>query len=211
MSEQDDIDFGRLADWVEGRLSGEEAENVAQRVANAGEETRARVEWLRAFARASGETQLSAPPREVRELLSRRFVSRARANAEEREPGLLRRVVAALSFDSGLQAAAGVRSADVQGAGRQLVYSTGGADIAIDLHERPQDKRLDLDCQVLIGEGEGTPSFDVRLLRDGGEIAATTSDDVGDFTFEAIAPGEYEMVFSGEEVEIVLSPVELRV
>jgi hypothetical protein len=205
MSRQDEISFERLADWAEGRLSDEEAAAIVERLEGADEETRARAEWLRAFALASGRTTLAAPPREVRENLRRRFAAYAEG---VREPGLLRRVVATLSFEGGMQPAFGVRSARTGEAQEQLVYSTDVADVALNVHPRPGG-RVDLDGQIFPA-GEAEPGgFVVQLLSGGSDVGITTTDELGEFGFESIAPGEYEILVSDGEVEIQLSSVRL--
>lgn len=206
MPEKNRITPERLTDWVEGRLPDEEARLVAEQVA-ADEEARARAEWLRAFFRASEETQFSAPPRRVRELLSRRFASLAE---ERREPGLLRRVVASLSFDSGLDlAAAGARTAGAEEEQRQLAFATDVAEIVLDVMPRPGGKSLDLGGQIFPSEDEPPEGFTVQLLRDGAEAGITETDDLGEFSFEDIPYGEYELVISAGRTEIQIPRFEL--
>lgn len=205
MSGPKEISFERLADWAEGRLPEEEARAMTEQLQRADEETRARAEWLRAFARASEQTTLTAPPREVRENLSRRFAAYAEG---AREPGLLQRFVATLSFEGGTQPAFGVRSARAEEAQGQLVYSTDVADIALNFHPRPGG-RVDLDGQ-LFPAGDAEPDgFVVQLLSGGSDVGITTTDELGEFGFESIAPGEYEVLVSNDEVEIQLSSVRL--
>ena len=108
MAENDNIEFERLLDWVEGRLSEEEAREV-EKVAMADESIRAEAEWLRAFVQMSEKTTLDKPPPEIREELARRFRSYAE---EQRRPGFFERIVATLTFDSNARmAVAGFRSA----------------------------------------------------------------------------------------------------
>jgi len=205
MSRQDEIDFERLADWAEGRLSEEEVRAIWEQLESADEETRARAEWLRAFARASERTNLVAPPGALREDLSRRFAAYVEG---KREPGLLRRVVATLSFEGGMQPALGARSARMGEAQGQFVYSTDVAEIALNVHPRPGG-RVDLDGQ-LFPAGEAAPGgFVVQLLSSGSDVGITTTDELGEFGFEAIVRGEYEILVSNGEVEIQLSSVEL--
>lgn len=206
MSESNKISFERLTDWVEGRLSEAEAAAVAEQVASAGEETRAQVEWLRAFARTRQEIELSPPPREVREALSRRFAAYVE---EAREPGLLQRLVASLSFDSGLPpAAAGARTAGTEEEQRQLAFSTELAEIVLDIMPRPGGRSLDLSGQVFSGE-ERLDGFTIRLLRDDSEIDITTSNELGEFTFEDIPYGEYELVLNAGRFEVLIPRLEL--
>lgn len=204
MSEHNGAGFERLADWVEGRLSEEEAREIEERVAAAGDETRADVEWLRAFARAGEEISLEAPPQEVRDELVRRFEAWAEG---QRPPGFLERLVATLTFDGGLQPAFGVRSAGTSEE-RQLVYGTNAADIVLNI--RPRGGRLDLDGQIFPADEAEPGPFGVQLLDEGGtEVAVSAADDLGEFAFESVAPGTYQILASNERVEILILPVEL--
>ncbi len=107
MTKPQDTGFEHLADWVEGRLTQEEAGAVARSVARGGEETRRDAQWLRASVEAREDTVLASP-----ELLRGELMRRFEAYAEERRgPGFLERLVAGLTFDSGLQPAFGMRSA----------------------------------------------------------------------------------------------------
>lgn len=196
---RDDIEFARLVDWVEGRLSPEESGALAEEVDERD------LAWVRAFLRASGDTVIASPPAEVRDALISRFEERAEAR---RRPGFLERVRAVLSFDSGMQPAFGVRSADVRESQRQLVYSSETADVALDLHPG-RDGTVDVVGQVLAVE-EGAEPFGFQLLRDGAEAALTTTDELGMFSLSALAPGEYEAVVTGEGFEVLLSPVSIE-
>lgn len=204
MADRREIDFERLADWVEGHLSEEEARAVEEQVALSGEATRAEAEWLRVFARVGGEVVFEEPPTAVREGLIRRFD----AFSEGREPNLVQRLVATLSFDGGLQPALGVRSA---GEGqRQLVYSTDAADITLSVRPRPRNGHLDLEGQVFPSGDADPATFSVQLLSGTTEVGMTTADELGEFAFEAVPPGAYQVLVSGERVEILISPVQLR-
>jgi hypothetical protein len=206
MPEPKEISFELLLDWVEGRLQEEESRTVEEQLAVADESTLAEVEWLRAFVRTSEDTVLDAPPPEVREILTNRF----RAYAEERlEPGFFRRILATLTFDSDAgMALAGVRSAGVEDS-RQLVYSVEVAEIALNIQKRPGDGKLDLYGQVLPTVEESPEAFSVQLLRDAQEVGLTAADDLGEFAFEDIPPGVYDIVLSAAQVEFHVTPVRL--
>jgi hypothetical protein len=207
MTESNEISVERLADWLEGRLSEEEAEVVAEQVARTDEATRAQLEWLRAFVRASATTNLVPPPREVRRAISRRFAAHAKG---QRRPGLLQRLVATLSLDSGLQSEFGLRSSDSEESQRQLVYATDAADIILNIRTHHRNGRLDLDGQVFPGDDADLASFSVQLLSGTDEVGMTVTDELGEFTFESISPGGYQILVSSDRVEILISPVELR-
>jgi hypothetical protein len=201
------IAFSQLVDWVEGRLPEKEARAVEEQVAVADAATLADVAWLRRFVRAT-ESVLEAPPPEVRSML----ISRFRAHAEgRRTPGLLKRVVATLTFDGGLRPAVGVRSAGTQGARRQLVYSVDDLDVALNFLPRARDKNFDLDGQVLPRDDVELGSFSVQLLQSETELGITATDELGAFAFESIPSGVYEIIISTDRVEVSIAPVELNV
>ncbi len=210
------LNFERLVNWLDGRLSEEEAAAVEKQVATADETARANIAWLRAFAKASDATTLASPPPEVRAELVRRFEAHVR---ERRQPGFFQRLIASLTLDSGSQlVTAGLRSVDAQPSQRQLVYSTDIADVALNVQARLYDKHLDIIGQVF-PSGEAATialasrrnrAFSVQLLRDAAEFGLTTTDELGEFAFEAIPPGVYEIVLSAEQAEILIAPVELN-
>jgi hypothetical protein len=207
MADRREIDFERLVDWAEGGLPEEEARAVEEQLAVAGEATRAEAEWLRAFARVGEKVVFEEPPAEVREELIRRFDA---FSGGRREPNLVERLVARLSFDGGAQPALGVRSAGEGGGQRQLVYSTDAADITLSVRPRPRNGRLDLEGQVFPSGDADPATFSVQLLSGTTEVGMTTADELGEFAFEAVPPGAYQVLVSGERVEILISPVQLR-
>ena len=133
------VEFGRLVDWVEDRLPEDEARAVEEQVARADSRTLADVAWLRKFVKATNNAVLESPPPEVRDTLIARF--EAYANGQ-RTPGLLKRVLARLTFDSDLRPAVGLRTAGAQQARRQLVYSAGAFDIALNLRSARPTRTL---------------------------------------------------------------------
>jgi hypothetical protein len=202
------IAFSRLVDWVEGRLPEKEARAVEEQVAVADSATLADVAWLRKFVRATEDSVLESPPPEVRSTLIARF----RAHAEgQRTPGLLKRVVATLTFDGGLRPAVGARAASAQGTRRQLVYSADALDVALNILPRARDKNFDLDGQVLPRDDVELGSFSVQLLQSETELGITATDDLGAFAFDSIPCGVYEIILSTEWVEVSIAPVELNV
>lgn len=210
MPAPDPVDFARLADWIDGRLSDEEARTIEKEVAQAGPETQAQAAWLRAFAEARDHVTLDSPPPEVRRRLLAVFEKQTEAQ-ENRRPSALRRLVASLTFDSGLPSAmAGVRGAATRGSRRQLVYTTDIADVVLNISPRDRGDNLEVEGQILPNEALEPDSFDVRLLRGAAEIRAASTDDFGEFSFRDLHPGAYELLLSAEGVEIIASPVDLH-
>jgi hypothetical protein len=201
------IDFSQLVDWVEGRLSEQEARAVDEQIAAADNATLADIAWLRKFGRATGSAALESPPVGVRDALIARFEAHAQGR---RVPGLLERVFATLSFDSNLQPAVGARSAGAQAVRRQIVYSTDVMDIALNFWTRARDKNLELEGQILPRDDVELGSFSVQLLRDQDELAITATDELGGFAFESIPPGVYKVIFSTDRIEVSISDVDLN-
>jgi hypothetical protein len=202
------IAFSRLVDWVEGRLPDEEAREVEEQMAVADSATLADVAWMRKFLRATEASVLESAPPDVRSTLVAQFKEHAEGR---RQPGLLRRIVATLTFDDGLRPAVGVRSVGAQGTRRQLVYSADALDVALNFLPRTRDKMFDLNGQVLSHDDAELGSFSVQLLQRETELAITATDDLGGFVIESLPPGAYEIVLSSEQVEISIKPVELNV
>ena len=207
MADSEDVQFAQLLDWVEGRLSEEEAQAVEREVAQADSATREEVAWLRAFARISEDTVIASPPPQVRETLIDRFEAYAEG---KREPGLLKRLVATLTFDSGLQPALELRTAGTPELQRKYAYSTDAADITISVWPRPHDGLVDIQGQIFPVNSTDPGGFGVQLLAGTSEVATTATNDLGEFTLEAVSPGVYEVLASSKRVEISIPQVELR-
>jgi hypothetical protein len=206
MLEPGDREFARLVDWVEGRLS-EEARTVEEQLA-ADSTMQADVAWLRAFNLVSKDTVIASPPPEMRDALVKLFQEYA---DRERRPGLLKRFVAKLSFDSGQQPALGLRATSTPESQREFVYCSEVADIAISVRLRPQEGLWDLDGQIFPVDSTTDPgAFGTQLLNGSSEVTATTTNDLGEFSFGAVAPGTYEVLASSDQVEIRLTGVEVR-
>jgi hypothetical protein len=200
------VEFGRLVDWVEDRLPEDEARAVEEQVARAHSRTLADVAWLRKFVKATNNAVLESPPPEVRDTLIARF--EAYANGQ-RTPGLLKRVLARLTFDSDLRPAVGLRTAGAQQARRQLVYSAGAFDVVLNLRSRVPNENLVLDGQVLPREDQELKPFSVQLLHGGTELGLTATDELGSFDLRDIPPGVYDIVLSTDQEEISIAPVDL--
>ena len=207
MAGPEKIDFSRLVDWVEGRLSAEEARAVEEQVAAADSATLADIAWLHKFGAATEGVTLESPPSEVRSALVARFEAHAEGR---RMPGFFERAVAMLTFDSGPRPAVGARSVGGQGIRRQLIYSVDAMDVALNFWPRARDKNLDIEGQILPHDDQELESFSVQLVQDETELAMTTTDELGGFAFEAILPGVYTAILSTDQIEVLLDPVDLN-
>jgi hypothetical protein len=213
MAQPRSISFAQIIDWVEGRLDAEQSAAVARQV-EVDATLAADVAWLRRFLQVSQSVTLAEPPADLRMQLRARFAAHKRS-----QPGLLQRLIAALSFDSGPQPLlTGVRSA--ARSPRQWVFTTQIADIALVLQPRGDD-RFDLLGQILplnapsapAPVGEEAPIYRVHLLTGSDteteEVAITESDDLGEFVFPDLAPGGYQLLLHAEDRQIFIPHFDL--
>ena len=168
----------QLIDWIEGRLSPTDASIVEQQVANAGAKTTADVAWIRAFVRAGDEIVLDEPPAELRSALRASFDAYADKKVAEREragsPNLLNRLVAALTFDSGLQLGlAGARGSELTGV-RQLIYTTDLLELSLNIQHRTDG--VHIDGQILPIKDLALDAFFARMEQRAQAVAETAVD-----------------------------------
>jgi hypothetical protein len=202
----------QLIDWIEGRLSPVDAARIEKQVANAGAETVADVAWIRAFVRAHDEIILDEPPAELRSALRTSFDTYASKKAAEEDvdesPNLLQRLVAALTFDSGLQPGlAGARAGETEGV-RQLIYSTDAFELSLSLQPGPVGVRVD--GQILPLMDLNLDAFHVRIEQDSQLVIDAPVDAYGIFSFEAVRPDIYQLVVHGEELNVRIELLDLR-
>jgi len=207
MDSQSKLTFEQLLDWVEQRLSPQNAQTVEQRV-NRDPAIQAQARWLQAFNRLRKTITLEKPPAAVRTILLERFTQ---AVSAKQQPGLFQRLLAVLSFDSALQPALlGERTLEFERI-RQLAYATDIVDVALNIQPREFDQRLDLIGQVLSNNNAFTPDmFSIQLLSGTKEIGMAMADELGEFAFEAIKPGRYQLILSGDNLDIQLPELELQ-
>jgi hypothetical protein len=194
---------------LEGRLSAEDAAVVARAVEQDAE-LRGSVEWLREFLHLSAATHLAAPSSESR----RAIVEYYKGTMRDKRPGLWRTLRGLLTADSGARPSlAGARKTAIDSAPRQLVFSTPAPDDANNIHSR--DETLDLAGQVFpLGDEE--PYFTVQLERTEEATDQTdraldlvTTDSTGKFSFPGLWEGQYRLVLTADEYEIIIESLEL--
>ena len=195
------ISFARLADLAEGRLSPEEAAEGRAHLADctACSAQAAQLGHLAALMRA--DTSEDAPPALVSSVV-RMFRARRPQGAEE--PGLLRRLVAALTFDSNsLQPAFGVRSGQAAPA-RQMLFSAG--DLDVDVRLAAGGDGWTVSGQVL-GACEGG---EVELVSEGSTAARASLNELCEFTLPAVAEGVYTLRLRLDDAEVEIPELSLK-
>jgi hypothetical protein len=207
MAETTHIPFAQLLDWVEGRLSAHEASSITTDLAAADRPTQANLGWIQAFQAATSDIQLVAPPSSVRTLLESRFAAYARTR---QTPNIVQQLIAFLSFDSYMAPTmAGVRSGQGPSGQRQYVYATDDADIALNFRQRPSVGDYILSGQVF-PKGPAVPlSLHANIQSNDQAFGEAEVDDLGEFVFEGIPPGEYELTLSNSAIQILIAPIML--
>jgi hypothetical protein len=123
--------------------------------------------------------------------------------ASAKEPSLVRRVLAALSFDSlELPTAYGVRSG--QTATRQLLYNAGENDL--DLRVTPASG----ESWVLSGQVLGDCTGGEVELEGASGAARITMNELCEFTLPALPTGSYTLRLRLNEMEVEVPQLELR-
>ncbi len=204
MTHQPNLDFAQLLDWVEGRLSPEQAQAVTQQLAQVDEHTLATVTWLRAFQHASAALVIETAPASLHSSLIERFA------AIHHKPGMLQRIVALLSFDSTQQPALlGARGTST-GKRRQLVFNSEVADIAINILPRVADQQLELSGQIFKKNTDLGELLQVSLMRDENLITTVSVDELGEFSFPAVSPATYTISIHDTATELVCGPLTIE-
>ncbi|HEX8336755.1 MAG TPA: hypothetical protein VF621_08490 [Pyrinomonadaceae bacterium] len=193
------IPFARLADLAEGRLSPEEAAEERAHLAGctACSAQAAQVGHLAALMRA--DTSEDAPAELVASVVG--MFRAHRAGAEE--PGLLRRLVAALTFDSSsLRPAFGVRSGQAAPA-RQMLFSAGELDV--DLRLAAGGDGWTVSGQVL-GPCKGGA---VELVLGEKTAARAALNELCEFTLPSVAEGVYALRLRLDDAEVEIPDLSL--
>lgn len=200
--------FSEMLDWLEGRLTPDQARALAERLETADAATQSDLDWLRRFQQARQAVQFGSPPASVRETLQERFA----AYAETRQPpGLFQRLLAMLTFDTRMQpVSAGLRSVADDTEQRQLIYTSESAEIAVTIQPTLPDKNFTVAGQIFPVKDTPADAFSIQLLKDSQEMGLVAADELGEFTFTNLPAGEYSMIVSAGEYEIVISSLHLQ-
>ncbi|HEX5707183.1 MAG TPA: hypothetical protein VFX96_07800 [Pyrinomonadaceae bacterium] len=197
------ISFARLADMAEGRLDpAARAETEAHVAACA--RCAAQLSTLeRAVGLMRADTSEDAP-RDV--LASTVSMFRARRAANEERPSLVRKVLAALSFDSARPAPAfGLRSTASAEASRQMLFSAGDAEI--DLRLARGGEGWTIAGQVL-GDCAGVGRVRVESVA-GDARAETELSELCEFTLAPVPEGVYRLRLRLGDAEIEVPELDL--
>src|SRR5262245_1628675 len=194
--------FEKLIEYLDGQLAASGAGAVAAHLAAGCSQCHEDRAWYQQVKQLAKTDDSSEPPPWILKRAVKAFdARRARASVA----GQIRSVIASLVFDSLRRPAlAGVRSSGAEG--RQLLYHAD--DYSIDLHVAlPDQVHADLTGQIL-REGEvmfkSVAGLPLELLRDGGTVLSTITNDSGEFRVESIDPVNYDLRIDISELSITI-------
>lgn len=196
------IAFERLADMVEGRLSAEETAEERTHIAACARCSAQAEEIARVTTLMRADASVDAP-RDLVFNAVRLFSSRR----TERAHGLLRRIVAALAFDSATRTPAfGVRSGQAAPA-RQLLFGAG--DFDVDLRLAAGEEGWTVSGQVL-GPCVGGRVEAFAPGVEGGPAASVSLNDLCEFTLPPVPEGVYALRLRLNDTEIEIPELSLK-
>jgi anti-sigma factor RsiW len=196
------IPFEMLADLAEGRLAPEGAGNVRSHLADcaACAGRLAEVERVTTLMRADNSVDA---PRDV--LMGALRLFDARPAREGLAAGILRRVVASLTFDSSAPGLAfGVRSGGAPSS-RQLIFSAG--DFDVDLRLASTAEGWAVSGQVL-GECAGGWA-EIAAAGAGGDAARGEFNDLCEFALPAVPAGSYTLRLGLDDLLVEIPGLDL--
>ena len=201
------IPFARLADLAEGRLSAAERETTLGHTSACSQCADRLTRLSQLFEVMRADTTEDAPAQAV-ERAMKVFRTRAVSTPPPRATALVRRILAALSFDSlQLSPAFGVRSA--RSATRQLLFSVGENDL--DLRVTPSGEMWVVSGQML-GPCDAGSGGRVELQQDAvaSEAAQAVMNDLCEFALPPVPAGSYTLWLRLDDMEVEVPGLELR-
>lgn len=195
------ISFARLADMVEGRLAADEARGDREHLNACARCTEQAAQLGRVTTLMRADTSQDAPRDTIFNAV-RMFRARPAAEAA---PGILRRIVAALTFDSNALAPAfGVRSGQNAPA-RQLLFSAG--DFDVDLRLAPGGEGWTVSGQVLGQCADG----EIEIGETGqAAVSSVALNDLCEFSLPPVPEGTYALRLRLNGLEIEIPDLSLR-
>lgn len=162
----------------------------------------------RLFDRLETTLALLTVPPEVQCGIARRLRSAPTDRAGPESPRL---TIAVPKLDSATQgSAAGIRASPAPSSNRQLVYAAQPAEVALSVRRRSGGPQLDLYGQVFPAGASDDARYEAVLLRGKEEAAKAPADELGEFSFEGVSPGEYYMLICCDTAEVVIVPLRMN-
>jgi anti-sigma factor RsiW len=196
------IAFERLADMAEGRVPADETADEREHIASCERCSRQAAELARVTTLMRADTSEDAP----RDLVFN-AIQLFHSRRTESAPGLLRRIIAALAFDSSTRTHAfGVRSGQAAPA-RQLLFGAG--DFDVDLRLAAGEEGWTVSGQVL-GPCDGGRVEAFAFGADDEAAARASLNDLCEFTLPPVPEGVYALRLRLNDTEIEIPELSLK-
>lgn len=193
------ISYDRLLDYAEGRLGEAERDMLAKQLLANPTAAAEVAELQRLFALMHTDDSADAPAH----LISRASrLLRQRKASKPQAPGLLRRMVAALTFDSASSLALGMRSG--AGQSRQMLFTADGIDL--DVRVMTNGDEVSVSGQVLGPDASGS-----AVLSNSAISVTVLLNEQGEFVLPALSVGRYILTLHYGDTEIVVPELVLGV
>lgn len=111
--------------------------------------------------------------------------------------------------DSSIQDGMAVRSLGQATASRQLAYATAVGDVALSIVSFPRQELVEIHGQFLEHQDLQPGQVQARLIRDGATAQSAEADDLGEFSFAAVPPGQYRLLLKVSQVSILIPMLDL--
>ena len=194
----DHISVEGLIDYVDGQIPDATKNQIAQHLANCADCAELKQE-LQSLVLQLQADLANEPPAELIQWGNRLFQPLAQPSTGSK----LRKLVAALVFDTFDQPLlAGVRHAGT--AARQLLYRAGDVDVDVKIESMESNERITLVGQVLATSTKFLENAPVKLESHGLTRFKTTTNLVGEFSFDEVPKDTYHLSVDLPEGQITL-------
>lgn len=164
-------------------------------------------QWIQKILQVTAQDETVEPPRWV----VHRAVQLFATHGPQPQPTLWQRITAMLVFDSLAQPAL-VATRDTEPTMRQLLYRAGVWDVDVSLEPGDAPDTIHLTGQVLHQQGapRDVAGILVNLLQAGETVASTTTNSIGEFTFDQLAAGAYDLNIHTGDVQVWVEQMDVR-
>ena len=192
------FDQNILLDYLEQKLDQDDATRVEEHLQTPCLPCQQKLTTLRHVTHLMSSDQTNNPPPAALEKAMQIF-------RQEQADRPRQSMIAKLVFDSMRQPSL----AAVRGVGAAHQYLFTAEEYDIDLHIKNDDNRLSLTGQILVNSGKNQPQPQVCLARQGETLDMATADSRGRFFFKQVSPGNYQLFFQFDDLEIAVQDVEV--
>jgi hypothetical protein len=191
------ISFETLVDYAEGRLSEADRASVTAHLQTDLTAAAQVADLQHLFKTMRNDDSIDAPTQVINR--AGRLLRQRRASLPP-QPSLLRRLVAALTFDSASSLALGTRSGASHK--RQMLFSAEGMDL--DVRITTNGDEVTLSGQVLGPESNGS-----AMLTNAQLSVTVLLNEMGEYTMPSVPAGRYTLTLLYGDAEIVMPELEL--